>query len=76
MGFTIESEQRRSAKGAFWRAVLQVRPDLYKAFNPWDRISNPGSLRYVLGKGGVEPDEVTVEKGGTRLDPARTVDHC
>ena len=50
------------ANGAFWRAVLNVRPELYKAFNPWDRISDPESLRDMLKKGGVDPEEVTAEK--------------
>jgi ubiquinone/menaquinone biosynthesis C-methylase UbiE len=31
------------ATTAFWNAVREVRPDLYKGFNPWDRISDPPS---------------------------------
>src|SRR6185295_18035733 len=27
------------ASTAFWNSVRDVRPDLYKGFNPWDRIS-------------------------------------
>ena len=49
------------ANGAFWQAVLKVRSDLYKAFNPWDRISDPESLRQMLQEGGVDPEEVTTE---------------
>ena len=49
------------ANGAFWRAVLNVRPELYKAFNPWDRISDPDSLREMLRKAGADPEEVTAE---------------
>ena len=33
------------ATTAFWNAVREVRPDLYKGFNPWDRISDPESVR-------------------------------
>lgn len=29
---------------AFWNSVRNVRPDLYKGFNPWDRISEVDSL--------------------------------
>jgi ubiquinone/menaquinone biosynthesis C-methylase UbiE len=49
------------ANSAFWQAVLKVRPELHKAFNPWDRISDPESLRHMLGKGGVDPEEVRAE---------------
>src|SRR5215470_19838212 len=38
------------ANGAFWDSIKDVRPDLYKGFNPWDRIDNPGSLRKVLNE--------------------------
>src|SRR5215470_12679625 len=36
---------------AFWNSVREVRPDLYKGFNPWDRICDPPSLRAVLREG-------------------------
>ena len=32
------------ATDAFWCSIKEVRPDLYKGFNPWDRIDNPASL--------------------------------
>jgi ubiquinone/menaquinone biosynthesis C-methylase UbiE len=28
---------------AFWRSIKDVRPDLFKGFNPWDRINDPDS---------------------------------
>ncbi len=46
------------ATTAFWNSIREVRPDLYKGFNPWDRITDPESLRAVLQEGGI--DEVTV----------------
>jgi ubiquinone/menaquinone biosynthesis C-methylase UbiE len=49
------------ATTAFWNAVREVRPDLYKGFNPWDRISDPTSLRAVLREGGIERAEVIAE---------------
>lgn len=48
---------------AFWDAVRRVRPDLYKGFNPWDRISTPGALWGLLQGAGVEGAEVAAEPG-------------
>ena len=36
------------ASDAFWRSIKNVRPDLHKGFNPWDRIDSPASLREYL----------------------------
>lgn len=36
------------ATSAFWTSVRTVRPDLYKGFNPWDRISEVDDLRSLL----------------------------
>jgi ubiquinone/menaquinone biosynthesis C-methylase UbiE len=36
------------ANAAFWSTVRNVRPDLYKGFNPWDRICDVDSLRSLL----------------------------
>ena len=51
------------ATTAFWNAVREVRPDLYKGFNPWDRICDPASLRALLREGGIEHVEVVAEVG-------------
>ena len=51
------------ANTAFWDAVAAVRPELYKGFNPWDRISDPGSLRAMLEEGGVRDAQVISEGG-------------
>jgi hypothetical protein len=40
-----------------------VRPDLYKGFNPWDRICDPASVRTLLRDGGVDDAEVVAEAG-------------
>jgi len=37
----------------FWGAVAQHRPELHRAFNPWDRITEPDALRALLAEGGV-----------------------
>ena len=51
------------ATTAFWNSVREVRPDLYKGFNPWDRISDPQSLQRLLSEGGVGHAEVVAEDG-------------
>jgi ubiquinone/menaquinone biosynthesis C-methylase UbiE len=51
------------ATTAFWDSIRAVRPDLYKGFNPWDRICDPASLRALLRDGGVDDAEVVAEAG-------------
>jgi len=51
---------------AFWNSIRQVRPDLERAFNPWDRISEPMALFEMLQQAGVELADVAVEN---RLHP-------
>jgi ubiquinone/menaquinone biosynthesis C-methylase UbiE len=48
---------------AFWNAVREVRPDLHKGFNPWDRITEPAALQAVLIEGGAKNVEVIAEAG-------------
>ena len=49
---------------AFWNAVRNERADLYKGFNPWDRISEPESLRALLWSTGAEKPELSRKTGG------------
>jgi ubiquinone/menaquinone biosynthesis C-methylase UbiE len=49
------------ANSAFWRTILELRPELHKAFNPWDRINDPETLRQMLREGGVEAGAVIAE---------------
>lgn len=51
------------ANTAFWNAIRDVRPDLYKGFNPWDRICDPQSLLALLHEAGVDEAEVLAEAG-------------
>lgn len=44
-------------------AIRKERPDLHNAFNPWDRITDVGSVRHLLRDGGVMDAEVTAENG-------------
>jgi ubiquinone/menaquinone biosynthesis C-methylase UbiE len=48
---------------AFWNAIRDVRPDLYKGFNPWDRICDPASVLALLREGGVQQAEAAAEVG-------------
>jgi ubiquinone/menaquinone biosynthesis C-methylase UbiE len=49
------------ATDAFWCSIKEVRPDLYKGFNPWDRIDNPASLAKILDEGGVASPKIIPE---------------
>jgi ubiquinone/menaquinone biosynthesis C-methylase UbiE len=49
------------ANSAFWRSIKEVRPDLHKSFNPWDRISDQASLKAILKEGGVESPKIIAE---------------
>ena len=44
-------------------AVRRVRPDLYSAFNPWDRITTPDAVRKLFVDAGVRHAEVVAEEG-------------
>ena len=51
------------ASTAFWKSVRSVRPDLYKGFNPWDRISEVDAVRSLLLSAGLEHVEAVAEPG-------------
>lgn len=51
----------------FWDAVRAVRPDLYKSFNPWDRVSESDTVLAVLSAAGVEEPTVVAESGSRPL---------
>jgi trans-aconitate methyltransferase len=55
------------ASTAFWNAVRSERADLYKGFNPWDRISEPESLRALLLSTGAETLDIVPETRRHRL---------
>src|SRR5215831_3465264 len=54
------------ASDAFWGSIKDVRPDLYKGFNPWDRVDNPASLRKIFNDAGVASLQINSED---RLHP-------
>lgn len=56
------------ANKVFWNAIETERPDLYKKFTPWDRISEPSSLQALLLEAGATQVEVFTEKGFHQLN--------
>jgi len=56
------------ANGAFWDAVGNLRPDLLRSFNPWERISNPDGLREMLAAADVDTDNIVAESGSHPLN--------
>lgn len=45
-----------------WREAVRIeRPDLYSAFNPWDRISLPEQLQSLLQNSGITNAEIVPE---------------
>jgi hypothetical protein len=54
-----------------WLAsIKRERPDLYSAFNPWDRITDVKSVRRLLQDAGVAKAEVVPEEGFQALRSA------
>lgn len=51
------------ANTAFWNAIREVRPDLHKGFNPWDRICEVDAVRSLLDEAGFKGCEIVAEAG-------------
>ena len=51
------------ANTALWDSIKAERPDLYKGFNPWDRLCDPAALGQALAAGGVPEAEIVAEAG-------------
>ena len=47
--------------GAFWESVHGERPELTRAYHPWDRIDEPNALSQVLRDAGVPRPTVEAE---------------
>lgn len=51
-----------------WRTAIQrERPDLYSAFNPWDRITTPEQLSALLQESGITDVVIVPESGSQAL---------
>jgi ubiquinone/menaquinone biosynthesis C-methylase UbiE len=59
------------ASDAFWRSIKNVRPDLHKGFNPWDRIDSPASLRDIFDQARIASPNITRED---RLHPINSAE--
>jgi len=46
---------------AFWRSIKDVRPDLFKGFNPWDRINDPANFITIFNEAGIAPPTIVPE---------------
>lgn len=56
------------ATTAFWNSIRDVRPDLYKGFNPWDRICDRNSLLQLLNNSGIDHAEILEEANMHPID--------
>ena len=56
---------------AFWRSIKDVRPDLFKGFNPWDRINDPASFTKIFNEAGIAPPKIVPEN---RLHPINSAE--
>jgi ubiquinone/menaquinone biosynthesis C-methylase UbiE len=56
------------ATTAFWNSIREVRPDLYKGFNPWDRICDRKSLIELLNNSGIDHAEIFEEANTHQID--------
>ena len=56
---------------AFWRSIKDVRPDLFKSFNPWDRINDPSSLSKIFDEAGIGMPKIVPEN---RLHPIKSAE--
>lgn len=57
------------SNAVFWSSIKDVRPDLYKGFNPWDRINDPAALRKIFDEGAVASPNIIAEN---RLHPIKS----
>jgi ubiquinone/menaquinone biosynthesis C-methylase UbiE len=55
------------ASSEFWDAVNQVRPDLTRAYNPWDALTEPDAVGALLAGAGAEQVRVEAVAGSHTL---------
>jgi hypothetical protein len=49
------------ADSLFWEAARRERPDLYKTFTPWDRLTSPESICELFAAAGIPGLEIEAE---------------
>jgi SAM-dependent methyltransferase len=58
------------ASTVFWNSIRDVRPDLYRGFNPWDRICEVDAvIRLLAGAGLSDPQAVPESDSQTVNEP-------
>jgi ubiquinone/menaquinone biosynthesis C-methylase UbiE len=50
------------ANTVFWDAVREVRPELYKGFNAWDKLTTPALVEDLFEQAGVAGVEIEAEE--------------
>jgi hypothetical protein len=55
------------ANTIFWEAVRRERPELYKAFAAWERLTSPEQVQDVFARAGIPEVEITAEDPGHDL---------
>lgn len=55
------------ASTIFWDAVADIRPDLRRAYNPWDQLTEPDAVRDLLFNAGAQNVDVEPVDGTHRL---------
>jgi hypothetical protein len=55
------------ASSEFWDAVDQVRPELTRAYNPWDSLTEPDAVGVLLAEAGAEQGRVEAVAGSHTL---------
>jgi ubiquinone/menaquinone biosynthesis C-methylase UbiE len=55
------------ANSVFWEAVDQVRPDLTRAYHPWDALTEPDALEALLAGAGANPVQLDAVAGSHTL---------
>ena len=51
------------ANSVFWDAVNAVRPELNRAYHPWDSLTDPEALRHVLRRAGIPAADIDTVDG-------------
>jgi ubiquinone/menaquinone biosynthesis C-methylase UbiE len=55
------------ANSEFWDAVNHVRPDLTRAYHPWDSLTDPNAVSALLAGAGAEDSQVEAVAGSHTL---------
>jgi ubiquinone/menaquinone biosynthesis C-methylase UbiE len=56
------------ATTTFWNSIQNVRPELHKSFNPWDRICEPDPLRELFNSAGISEVEIGTESSEHQIE--------